>query len=251
MSTSEWAFTALILFLGGVVKGGIGFGLPAFSIPFLSLILGPRDAVVMLSFSVVLTNIDNVRRDFSEWRSISRVLPYFIVGGVCVPLGVIFLQRGDPDLVRLVIGLTVYLYLAVRRFLPEMGSIGAGARRGIGAGCGLLAGFLAGMANLPGPVSIVYFTMFHFSKNAFVFLINAFNTLTIGAAVTSFALSGEYTQAALSRALIAVAPVFLGFWAGIRLREKLSQEIFFRVVRWGLFGVASVLVLRWIWKIFS
>ena len=99
MSTSEWAFTALILFLGGVVKGGIGFGLPAFSIPFLSLILGPRDAVVMLSFSVVLTNIDNVRRDFSEWRSISRVLPYFIVGGVCVPHGVIFLHRGAPDLV--------------------------------------------------------------------------------------------------------------------------------------------------------
>ncbi|MBT4093567.1 MAG: TSUP family transporter, partial [Nitrospinaceae bacterium] len=115
MSTLDWSLASLILLLGGIIKGGIGFGLPAFSIPFLSLLLGPRDAVVMLSLSACLTNIDNVRRDFSEWRSISRVLPYFAVGIVCVPLGALFLQRGNPELVRLIIGLAVYGYLAVRR----------------------------------------------------------------------------------------------------------------------------------------
>jgi len=248
MSTLEWALVTLILCLGGIVKGVIGFGLPAFSIPFLALILGPRNAVVMLSISIVLTNLDNVRRDLSEWRNISRVLPYFIFGGVCVPLGVIFLQQGNPDLVRLIIGLAIYFNLVVRRYIPEMGGLGANTRRGIGAGCGFLAGFLAGMANIPAPVSIVYFTMFDISKNTFIFLVNAFNTLTIGVAVTTFALSGEYTPATLSRASVALIPVYIGFWVGFRLREKLSQEKFFRFVRWGLFGIASVLILRSIWK---
>lgn len=251
MSTPEWSLAVLILFLGGVVKGGIGFGLPAFSIPFLSLILGPRDAVVMLSFSVFLTNIDNVRRDFTEWRSIRRVLPYFIVGAVCVPLGALFLQRGNPDLIRLIIGLVVYFYLVARRHLPDMGEIGALARRGIGVGCGLLAGFLSGMANLPGPVSIVYFSMFKFSKNAFIFVINAFNTLTFAFAITSYYLGGEYTRPAAARAALALVPVYLGFWVGVRLREKIPQERFFRLVNWGLFGVATTLIVRGLWRFFQ
>jgi uncharacterized membrane protein YfcA len=249
MSATEWALAALIMFVGGIVKGGIGFGFPAFAIPFLSLIIGPREAVVMLSLSVVATNIDNVRRSFSEWRSLLEVLPYFAVGIVCVPIGVIFLQRGDPDLVRLIIGLAVYLYLATRCFLPEMSGLGTGTRRGIGVGCGLLAGFLAGMANLPGPVSIIYFTMFGFTKNAFVFVINAFNVVSIGGAAATFALRGEYAHPALARALVVFIPVYLGFWTGLRLRERLSQEVFFRFVLWGLFGVATMLVVRGAWKI--
>lgn len=250
MSTLEWSLIALILLLGGLVKGGIGFGLPAFSLPFLSLLLEPRDAVVMLSVSVFLTNIDNVRRDHAEWRSIYRALPYYIVGVICVPLGVIFLQRGNPDLIRFIIGLVVYGYLVVRRHLPDMSEIGAAARRSIGVGCGLLAGFLSGMANLPGPVSIVYFSMFKFSKNAFVFVINAFNTLTLGFAMASYYMGGEYTPPAIARAALALVPVYLGFWVGVRLREKIPQERFFRFVNWGLFGVATTLVIRGVWSFF-
>ncbi len=251
MSEIEWGFVALILFLGGLLKGSIGFGLPAFSIPFLSLILGPRDAVVMISVSVVLTNIDNVRRDFSEWRSLRQMLPYFIVGAACVPLGVLFLRSGNPELVRLVIGLVVFAYLGVQRYLPDMSNLGAAARRGIGAGCGILAGFLAGMANLPGPVSIIYFTMFRLSKNAFIFLINAFNTLTVGGAIVTYAVSGEYTPHAITRAALALVPVYAGFWTGVRLRERLSTERFFRLVNAGLFGVASLLLVRGLWNFLS
>ena len=248
MSTLEWGLTALILFLGGIVKGGIGFGLPAFAIPFLSLLLGPRDAVVMLSFSACLTNIDNTRRDFSEWRSIYRVLPYFIVGAVCVPLGALFLQRGNPELVRLIIGLVVYFYLGVRRYLPDMSEIGATARRGIGVGCGLLAGFLSGLANLPGPVSIVYYSMFKFPKKTFIFLVNAFNTLTIIFAISFYYMGGAYTQLAVTRAALALIPVYMGFWVGVCLREKIPQNRFFHLVNWGLFGVATTLVVRGIWR---
>jgi uncharacterized protein len=250
VSTLDWSLASLILLLGGIIKGGIGFGLPAFSIPFLSLLLGPRDAVVMLSLSACLTNIDNVRRDFSEWRSISRVLPYFAVGIVCVPLGALFLQRGNPELVRLIIGLAVYGYLAVRRFLPDMGEIGATARRGIGVACGLLAGFLSGMANLPGPVSIVYYSMFKFPKNTFIFLVNAFNTLTIGFAIGSYYMGGAYTRPAIIRAMLALVPVYMGFWVGVRIREKIPQEHFFRLVNWGLFGVATTLIVRSVWRFF-
>ncbi|MFC1492308.1 sulfite exporter TauE/SafE family protein, partial [Nitrospinota bacterium] len=224
MSETEWILTAVIVFMGGIVKGSIGFGLPAFSIPFLSLILGPRDAVVMLSLSALVTNIDYVRRGLSEWRGILEVLPYFAVGIVCVPLGVLFLQRGNPDLVRLIIGLVVYAYLAARRHLPEMGSLGTVARGGAGVGFGLLAGFMGGMASVPGPVSIVYLSMFNFSKDAFVFVINAFNTVSITTAVTTFALHGEYTPPVLLRASITLVPVYLGFWAGVRMRDRLSQE---------------------------
>jgi uncharacterized membrane protein YfcA len=249
MTTVEWALTTAVLLAAGVVKGVIGFGLPAVAIPPLSLFLGPLEAVVTISFSVLLTNLINVRLDISEWRLIKNIRPYILTGILTVPFGVLFLQVGNPEVVRFLIGLVVYGYLALQRHVPTMKDLSPAARSGVGAGMGVMAGFLGGMASLPGPVSIVYLSMFQFSKDAFVFLMNVFNSVSSIGLVSTMTIRGIYTQPAILRALAALIPIFLGFWLGIWLRSHLSQELFYRLVKGGLFGIATLLILRGIWKL--
>ncbi len=250
MTTVEWILTVAVLLLGGVAKGVIGFGLPAIVVPSLSLLIGPLDAVVTVSIPALLTNLANVRLGISEWRSIHRIWPYFLTGILTIPFGVHYLQTGDPDLVRLIIGLAVYGYLALRSHLPHIGELRPHTRIGIGAGMGVLAGFLGGMASLPGPVTIVYFSMFSFSKDVFVFLINAFNSVNSIGLVATMAYRGIFTPPALIRAVGALVPIFLGFWIGLLLREKLSHDLFFRLVNIGLFAIVTLLIFRSLWKLF-
>lgn len=249
MTTVEWVLTAVVLLAAGVVKGVIGFGLPAVAIPPLSLILGPLQAVVTISFSVLLTNLINVRLGISEWRRIKEIRPFILTGILAVPFGVLFLQFGNPEVVRLLIGLVVYGYLALQRQVPTMKELRPVTRSGVGAGMGVLAGFLGGMASLPGPASIIYLSMFQFSKDVFVFLINVFNSVSSIGLVSTLTYRGIYTQPVLFRTLAALVPIFLGFWLGIWMRSRLSPELFYRLVNSGLFCIATLLIIRGIWKL--
>lgn len=251
MTPVELALTVAVLLIGGVAKGAIGFGLPAIVVPPLSLIVGPLEAVVIVSIPALLTNLTNVRIGLSEWRGIFRIWPYLLTGILAIPFGVLFLQTGNPDHVRIIIGLALYGYLSLRSHLPRIGELSPASRGGIGAGMGMVAGFLGGMASLPGPVNIVYFSMFHFSKDMFVFLVNVFNSLNSIGLVGTMAYRGIFTAPALARAGGALVLIFLGFWAGLWMRKKLSHELFFRLVNVGLFGIATLLIFRSIWKLFS
>jgi len=250
MTPVELILTVAVLLIGGVSKGMIGFGLPAIVVPALSLIVGPLEAVVIISIPAMLTNFANVRIGFSEWRSVFHIWPYILTGIFTIPLGVLFLQTGNPDLVRLIIGIAIYAYLALQRHLPQIGGLRPLTRSGIGAGMGVLAGFLGGMASLPGPVNIVYFSMFNFSKDAFVFLINVFNSVNSIGLVGTMAYRGIFTPPALLRGVGALIPIFLGFGIGLWLRKKLSQELFYRLVNIGLFAIAALLIIRSLWKLF-
>ncbi|MEE9274101.1 MAG: sulfite exporter TauE/SafE family protein [bacterium] len=239
-----------VLLAGGIVKGVIGFGLPMFTIPLLTVVIAPREAVVMMSLSIIFTNVANVRLGISEWRELRHVVPYLGAAVLMIPVGVLFLHRGDPELIRFLIGLSVYGYLATRRFVPPMGALRPRARWGVGAGLGVAAGFLGGMSSIPGPVSIIYFSMFSFTKEVFVFLVNAFNTVSISVLAGALAFQGAYTPPALLQAVAALAPVLAGFWVGVRMRDRLSQELFFRMVSVGLFAIATGLILRASWLLF-
>lgn len=248
MSDFEWVLGTVILLLAGVVKGVIGFGLPVLSVPLLSLFLGPREAVITVSFSLVLTNVINVRLGISEWRTLKNAALFGLTGIIMVPVGVLFLQAGDPDLIRLFIGLSVWIYFGGRRLIPSMDSLHPLVRRGIGVAAGAAAGFMGGAAGIPGPVSIMYFSMFGWSKEVFIFLINAFNTVSSIGLVSMLAISGGYTRSGLTRAALALLPVFLGFWTGLQMRDRLNQEMFYRLVRSGLFIISLGLVGRALWK---
>ena len=240
MTGSVLALFVAITVTGGLVKGATGFALPILTVPILSLFLGPQEAVVMMSIPILLTNLADVRWGWNQWRSLRHVTAYLAGGVAAVPIGVYFLHRGDPDVIRLLIGLVVYVFLLVRRFARPMQLRRPAARHGAGACLGALAGLLTGVSSLPGPVNLAYLSMF--PKETFIFVLNLFNSLGSVSQISTFALAGTYTPPALAQTAAAVVPVLAGYWAGLSIRNRLPQETFNQIVNVALLCIATVLV---------
>ena len=248
MTGWEAVLAVAVFFLAGTVKGTIGFALPLIGVPFLSVFIGPRDAVMMMSIPVFLTNLANAWIDRRQWRYAKEIVLYTAAGVLGVPAGTLFLHWVNPEVARLLLGLAVYFYLAARGLFPPVETLSRAGRVGIGGSLGALAGFMTGVASVPGPVNVVYFSMFSWPKEAFIFMMNFFNTLVASSLVASLAYHGSYTLGALLWIGASLVPIFGGMWLGLRLRDRLDQALFYRVVRLALFWVATSLVLRSAWK---
>ena len=64
----------LILFaisLGGFTKGVISFGLPLVSLPILSFVLNPKQAIFLLFFTVIAVNLKEIK--FKNFESYKKV----------------------------------------------------------------------------------------------------------------------------------------------------------------------------------
>jgi len=249
LSGYEWAAAGVILAAGGLIKGAIGFGLPVFANSFLFLFMAPQKVVVLMSVPVLVTNLLNVRTGCEDWRSLRHVLPYIIAGTATVPMGVVFLNRANPDVIRIFLAGVVFFYLAMHQRIPAMDSFRTGVRTAIGVGCGFLVGFTMGAPGITGPVHGVYLAMFLWPKDVFVFVINVFNVLTAGTLAGSLAAQGKYSVEAFCEIGLALIPVLAGFAAGVRIRDRIPQEMFYRVVRGVLLLIALFLAGRSIWHL--
>ena len=66
---------SLILFaisLGGFTKGVISFGLPLVSLPILSFVLNPKQAIFLLFFTVIAVNLREIK--FNNFESYKKVI---------------------------------------------------------------------------------------------------------------------------------------------------------------------------------
>ncbi len=244
MSEVEAVVVILVLFFGGFVKGSIGFGTPLVSAPLLALFIDPQEIVTLLALPLLVSNITDTYRLRSEWRSLREIWLYLLCALALIPVGVWFLGFGDPDFIRLMMGIMAYTYLLVESRLSSFKELGTGLQRIVGALMGAILGFVYGTTTISGAINVIYFSMLRLSKNPFIFLMNAFNTTGMIVIISSLGLQGIYTKPRFTNALLAIIPVYVGYWVGIRVREHIDQALFFKLIRIALFLIATSLVIK-------
>ena len=245
MSLYMIAVFSPLFFIAGIIKGAIGFALPVATIPFLSLFINPVHAIALMSISLFSTNIMNMKIGLKEWRNLKDIGPFLIVGFCSVPVGVWILNWMNPNVVRLILAFSIVFFVFLKHIFrtPKVYSHFIKIW-GFGGIFGFLGGLLGGMIGIPGPSTLIYFSMFSWKKDTFIFLINTFNALTSGLLILSFFSQGFYTETIFFYAILVLIPVFLGYWIGLKLREKINQNRFELFVRIVLIVIAVVLFAR-------
>jgi uncharacterized membrane protein YfcA len=248
LSAAEMIAVTFALFFGGLVKGAIGFGLPVFTNSILFVFMAPQKVVVLMSIPILLTNLLNVLIGWKEWPNFRHVIPCFLAGFASVPAGVYFLSKSDPGIIRIFLAGVVFVYLGVHRRIPKMESFDGRIRTALGVVFGLAVGFTMGATDITGPVHGIYLAMFLWPKEIFIFVINAFNALTAASLSGTLLFRGEYTLTSLSQIRLAMIPIASGFFAGMFLRGRISQQMFYRMVRGILFCIAVSLTAVSVWS---
>lgn len=153
LSPVEFVYCAVALFIAGMVRGYSGFGLSALVMTSLALVIPPAQIVPVTLLLEVLATLLLYRGIHGDvaWR----LLIWLLAGAaVATPLGLVFLQRLSPDVVRValalfILGACLLLWRNASRHSRAMGAVPAFLT-------GIVSGVANGVAAVGGLPAVIY-----------------------------------------------------------------------------------------------
>ena len=216
----------------------LGFGATLMVVPCLISIYGPVEAVVVASIieiPAVLALLPTAIRQ-ANWREIT---PLGLASLTTIPIGAWLLVSLDPDTSRRWISIAVIVFAMMlatgwRYQRPP----GLGVKLAVGAASGITSG----LANIGGPLVVVFLLA---SNNAAAGVragIMAFFSFSAAYRIVVYAILGMYAMPFMLVAASLCIPYLLGIWLGSKLFSKVSEKLFLRLAI-GLVVCAGVIAL--------
>jgi uncharacterized protein len=237
------AFIAAAFVLGGVVKGTLGVGLPMFVIPILSHSMPPARAIAILMLPVLVSNLWQLLQSGISRQGVKRFLP-LVIGLVITTLLTVRATLNLPEnTLRIVVACVVLLAVALLSFnwQPK----GELKRESFwSAGVGILSGLMGGVSTLSGPLLISYLMALKLPREIFVGTVSAIYFVGAISIYGALIAMKQIDQAQLGTSFAALLPMSIGLLVGQRLRGKLSEQVFRRV----MLGFLCVVALGLIYK---
>ena len=233
-----------ILMLAAFGHGALGFGFPLISTPLLVLMMDMRSAILLTLIPTVLINTASILGE-RHWREALRTfwpIPVFTIVGSY--LGTQLLLSVNPDPFRLLLALVLVGYLLSDRFTRS-----EKARHVPGWGMalfGLFLGIMAGVTNVFAPAIVVYALFTRMDPALMVATFNlSFLTSKTGQ-IAGFVANDAFTREALVLTAWALPPVLLSLWIGIRVRRRIDQASYKRVLKIALWVITVLLIIDWL-----
>lgn len=217
--------TVLVMALS---KGAFGGGLAIVGVPFLSLVMSPIEAAIvvapLVSFMDVFALGSFGPKTWSK-PDLAWLAPGLVVG---IALGYAFFALVDPRLVSLGIG-AVTVAFAADYFLRGRRAPGGRLRLlpPVALGAGVASGFTTFVAHAGGPPAQMYLLSRGLDKTVFAGTNLALFTLGNFLKLFPYGLLMWTTPGTLLAALLLAPAVPLGVWAGVWLHARLEQRRLF------------------------
>ncbi len=234
---------ALSMVLGGAVKGTIGVGLPLVVIPLMSLVIPSPQAIGLMVMPVLLSNIWQAFDSGLILQSIKRFAPLLITQAIASIMTVKLTLALSIKQLNAMLAAAVILAVVMMAFKPVL-TINARKESLVSALMGFASGMLGGVSTLTGPVIITYLMALKLNKDEFVGAISVIyfcGGLPLFAAMFWFDKIGMKD---LGFSTMALLPMFIGLALGKRLRGKLNEEVFRKLLFAFLVAVSIVLLLK-------
>ena len=237
------AACAFAILFGGLVKGTLGVGLPLFAVPIMSLMIGSTQAIALVSMPVLVSNIWQAWQEGNWKASLKRFWPLIVSQGSMTVLAVYCTLSFSVKQLNMLVAFAVVLAVITMLFKPSF-NIPPHREKLMGGLVGALSGILGGVSSLMGPILISYTMSLKLQRDEFVGAISVIYlmaALPLYVAMFSF---GRMEPIDLGYSVLALIPMAIGMRVGQKLRHRLSEEGFRKVLLGFLIFVAILLVLR-------
>ena len=211
--------------------------------PILAGVFGPRDAVVIVSIPILLSNTLLL---VTGWRVVPRVfrdlVPMLVLGAIGTYLGVQLLAQLDQRLFAGLIALLVLVFIARGdRLLGD----DPDARRVRVAGpvIGFFGGVLQGSTSIASPLIGSYFHARKLPPREFVVVLAALFQLNSIVQIGGFLALDLLSPELLALGIAGLVPTLVGLIAGIEMRGRIGAAAFRRLIV--VLLLASVVNLLW------
>jgi hypothetical protein len=244
-SAATLAATAVAIALAGVVRGLTGFGFSALAVSSIALLLPPAQIVPAILLLEVLASFWMLP---AVWRDIHWSWMGWLVAGnaVGIPLGVLLLADGDPDLVKAAIAALVLLFavLIARHWTPPWRD---GHRLRLATG--LVSGLCNGLAAIGGLAAVVMLL-----SSAVAVAATRATLVALFVVIDVYAVSLAAWQGLVGRDLLLAVgwwllPMLAGVAVGSRWYRRTGSGRFREIVVRVLIGLASIGLVGAGWRV--
>lgn len=237
-----YGFVILAFLAAGIVKGAAGLGLPTTALGITTLTLDPRTAIALVLIPMCVSNIWQLYRAGAVWGALRRYAPFVITLLIGIGATVFATQSAADRTLLAALGfiMLAYVALTVSAWAPRIPDSQDTAAQ---IGAGVASGVMGGLAGIWAPPMALYLSARGTLKDEFVRatgLLLFVGTLPL---IWGYARAGYLTPNLLGFSALLLLPTFLGFSLGERLRHRLSETQFRRLLL-GLFVVMGLNLLR-------
>jgi len=219
---------AVAFFLGGLLKGVIGMGMPLVAIPIIAIVMPVAKAIPLMLVPGYIMNVIQMRQ---SWHARTPVLiwwPLFVGMAAGVFLGVQFATNAPEGLLRGMLGVivVVFVLLSFARIQIPLRTV---ENPVAGLTMGGISGLFGGLTGVFGPTLAMYFLARKLDKDRFVWIMAVVmmtGVLILGGALTA---AGDFSREQLMGTFAVLVPAWAGLTAGALVRRQVSQEAFRKV----------------------
>ena len=223
------ALILAVFLLAGLVKGIVGLGLPPVALGLLTVFLGLKDAIVLIVVPSLATNLWQALAGgalLAIGRRLWSLLAFACVG---IWFGTGLLAQSDGRLLAGLLGLLLSIYAVTALASPQL-RVPEAWEPWLSPPIGAISGFFTGLTGSFTFPGIAYVQALGFPRDrliqamGIVFLIS---TITLGLGLAD---NGLLTRDFGIASLAAMIPAFLGLLAGIRMRRRIPEDYFRRIL---------------------
>jgi uncharacterized membrane protein YfcA len=238
------AFVALACLVAGFAHGALGFGFPIVATPIVALAIDIKSAIGLLApVTLVLTVITALRG--VALASIVRefwFLPLATALGAWLGTRILLAMPAEPFL--LILAGVILLYLNLDRVGHGRSELVQRLRAPFGLAFGFAAGICEAVANVAGPLLLIYFMLLGLAPAQIVQTLNLCFSLGKGAQTATWALSGELSARTWLVIAALVVPSVAALFAGMHVRQRIDAATYRRWLRGALWVMALALLVQ-------
>jgi len=224
------AWCAFALLCGGLIKGTLGVGTPLLTVPLMALVIPAQTAVALMAIPVVVANVWQASQAKQLGMVVSRFWPAFAAILIGTYAGVAILSAIDERSLLLIVGVVVITFTLLQASSYKL-HIAAALEKPAGVAFGLASGVIGGLSSMFGPMLIIYLVSIrNLGKERFVASISFLYLACVVPWTLILIWFGVLDARLAALSASAAIPVVAGMFLGQKLRHRVSDQRFNRLV---------------------
>jgi uncharacterized protein len=237
-----YLMAAVVAFIIGLSKGGLGGTLGALATPLMALVMPADQAIGLILPILMLADVFAVALHWGHWdrRLVWLLIPGSIVG---VTIGTIFITNAPTTTLRTGLGVIVLLFTLYRIFeKPITAKVRYTSRGWHGQMAGTIAGFSSALAHTGGPPVSIYLLMQDVTPRVFIATSALFFMILNWIKVPYYFYADLFDFNLLWQVKWSLLLVPMGAWLGRWIGDRLPKQTFETVIVL-LLGITGLLLI--------
>ena len=221
-------YVAFVYILAGFVKGVVGVGLPTISLALLAVVLGLKDAILILLVPSLITNLVQALTGGRLYKLTKRLWIFLLSLCLLTWFSTGMLVIADGNLLTIGLGLVLLMYCASYFFKMKVPAPGKN-EKWLSPLMGALTGVSTGLTGTFVVPGTLYLQSMQLNRHSLVQSMGLSGSVATISLAASLGERGVLSQDLLIISCAMIIPALIGMGLGTKVRSKIDEVLFRRL----------------------